>query len=246
MSVILLHTEQLEELTKRRRDAQDLDLDNYLKVKNEVLKLVIEIKHGAELNDEILNKLTQLEKELKAAKLKTELTLDLELIRYLNTVEELNTHTQKNNEFLTNMIISSTKEYKELQKRVALAQEILQNRQELNKTIFNYFEKSKIITLSLKDLHQLFDNEADDLKLVLTSGKLIHEDKSNAENTVYEFVFAKNSSFKLSLEELSDKIQSQIKECEEAQQNIDVTKKKWKKSSEKLVEILTSIETEVL
>lgn len=241
-----LTTEQLEELTKQRRDAQDLDFENYCKIKKEIMKVVIDVKMGAPVDDLLIEKLAKLENDLKAAKIKTELSLDLDLLRLENTTEQLNTHTQKNNQFLTDMIISSTKEYKELQRRIEFAQKVLENRQELNKIIYNYLEKSKRITLSMKELHELFDNEDDNLQLVINSGKLIQEDKENPENTKYEFIFSKNSSFKLSLEELQEKIQVQIDECKEAQKNVEATKNKWKQASEKLVQMLSVIEKEVL
>lgn len=241
-----LSTEQLEELTKQRRDTQDLDFENYCRIKKEILKLVIDVKNGAKVDESLLKELSRLENELKAAKIKTELSLDLDLVRFVNTNEQLNSHTQKNNQYLTDLIISSTKEYKQLQKRIELAQQILENRQALNKTISNYLEKSKRITLTKKELQQLFDNEDDNLQLVIDSGKLIQEDQYNPENTKYEFIFSRNSSFKLSLEELQANIQIQIDECKEAQRNIEDSKKTWKQASEKLVNLLSKIETEVL
>lgn len=234
---------QLEELVKRRRNVQDLDLDWYIKIKTDILKAIIDVKNNRIPSVETLDKL---ENDLKLGKLKATLGLDLELARLLISKEETEHYEKNITLVLRNYILSSAKDFKQLSNKIEYTREILKHRENLNRTIDDYFTKTKIVKLTRNELNLLFDKDTNDLKMILASGKLIHEDKSNSMNDQYEFTFSKNSSFRLSAKDLDAKISMQIQECDEIENNIQQAKQTWKLATIDLVSLLDKIEQDIV
>lgn len=241
----MLRTSELEDLVRKRRNVQDLDLEWYIRVKNDVLSILMDVKNN---NRESLTteRIDKLNNDIRLGKMKVELGLDYDLAKYNISVDELNTYDLQTRKILTNYIISSSKEFKILNKKVEFAKELLENRNNINKTIMDYFNKAKIIKLTRKELNTLFDKDTNDLKLIIASGRLIHEDKMDSSLDEYEFTFSKSGSFRLSAKELEKKIEQQIQECQNISQNIEQTKSDWKVATTKLVSLLETIEKEIV
>lgn len=119
----MLRKAELEELVKRRRNVQDLDLEWYLRIKGEVLALLLEVKSG-NLEPLTLEKIDKLQKDVELAKMKTELGLDLELAKYNITSAEVEKYDSNIRRTLTEHIISSSKEFKNLDKKIELTKEL--------------------------------------------------------------------------------------------------------------------------
>lgn len=234
----------LTELVKRRRDVQDLDLEWYIRIKTDILSLIIDMKNH-KFDSINLEKIEKLENDIQLGKMKAELGLEFELSKHnicLNEIENYDKNIRKN---LTEYIIKSAHEFKALTNKIEYVKEILINREKLNKTIQNYFLQSKVIKLTKNELNLLFDKDTNDLKYILSSGKLIKEDKLNNLNNEYEFTFSRNSSFILSSKELNEKIQTQINECKEIENHINQSKKTWKIATSKLISLLDTVENEI-
>lgn len=240
----MLKKNELEDLVKRRRNVQDLELDSYIRIKNEILELLIDIK-----NDKFelltIDRIEKLQQDLKLNKIKTELSLDFELAKYNLYSNQISNYDIEIRKKLTNYIINSTNEFKELTKKINLSKELLENRKSINNTIQDYFLKTKVIKLNRNELNLLFDKDTNDLDSILSSGRLIRENKSDSLNDEFEFKFNKNSSFRLSTLELEKQINLQIKECENITKQIEESKNKWKNATLKLVTLLDSIEHEI-
>lgn len=191
------------------------------------------------------NKIEELHQSLKLAKLKAEMSFDFELAKYNICSNEVSKYDANIRTKITQYIIKSTLEFKELTKKIEFSKELLENRNTINKKIQEYFTKTKIIKLTRRELTILFDKDTNDLKSILLSGKLIHEDKNDSMCDEYEFTFSKNSSFKLSSQELEHQIEGQIKECEKISKHIEESKNQWKDATTKLVSLLETIENEV-
>lgn len=244
----MLSPTQLQELAKRRRDVQDFDLEWYLKVKTDILTLLIEVKNNLNdysniLSDEAIEKLRE---NIKLAKLKVELSINFDQAKYSLTTADTQNYDTEIREHLTKCLADLTTEFEILNKKIKYIKDILNKRNTLNNTIIEYFDKMKIIKLSESELHSLFENDISDINVILSSGKLVSEDKSNNSNNIYEFKFSKNSSFTLSANELKSKIAKQISDCEQIQQNIANSKQLWKSSSTNLMDLLSKIETQVV
>lgn len=240
----MLRKAELEELVKRRRNVQDLDLEWYLRIKGEVLALLLEVKSG-NLEQLTLEKIDKLQKDVELAKMKTELGLDLELAKYNITSAEVEKYDSNIRRTLTEHIISSSKEFKNLDKKIELTKELLENRNRLNKTIQDYFTKTKIIKLTRTELNTLFDKDTNDLKLILSSGRLIHEDRTDPTKDEFEFTFSKSSSFRLSSQDLEKQIKAQIEECDDISKHIEQSKNQWKTATTKLIGLLDTIEKNI-
>lgn len=240
----MLKKNELEDLVKRRRNIQDLELDSYIRIKNEILELLIDIK-----NDKFelltIDRIEKLHQDLKLNKIKTELSLDFELAKYNLYSNQISNYDIEIRKKLTNYIINSTNEFKELTKKINLSKELLENRNSINNTIQDYFTKTKIIKLNRKELNLLFDKDTNDLESILSSGRLIRENKSDPLNDEFEFKFNKSSSFRLSTIELEKRINLQIAECEIITKEVEESKNKWKNATLKLVTLLDSIEHEI-
>lgn len=240
----MLKKQELEELVKRRRNVQDLDIESYLRIKADLLSLIMDVKYGnyKSLTTERIDKL---ETDLRLSKIKIDMSLDFDLAKYdICSTETINYDSNIRN-IMTNYIISSATQFKILNQKIEFAKQLLDNRNKLNKTIQDYFIKAKIIKLTRKELNLLFDKDTNDLKLILSSGKLIHEDKSDPSNDEYEFTFSKSSSFRLTSSELEKKIQAQIDECDNINKHIEQSKEKWKQATTRLIILLDTIESEV-
>jgi hypothetical protein len=238
------NTNELSQLVKRRRDVQDLDLEWYVRVKSDILGMIIDLKNN-KIDEIDLEKIDKLKIDIKTGKIKAELGLDFELAKHNICLDEVENYDKKIRTTLTDYIIKSAKEFKDLSSKIDYAKEILINREKLNRTIQDYFTKTKVIKLSQNELNLLFDTDTNDLNSILSSGKLIHEDKSNSLNSEYEFTFSKNSSFTLSTKDLDYKINEQIQECNEVENHIKQSKETWKNATTKLISLLETIEKEV-
>ena len=240
----MLTKPQLQDLVQRRRDVQDLDLEWYLKQKNEILELIIELKNG---NRDVLNdeRISELEKNIQLGKKKTELGLELELKKYHMTLKEVENYDNQIRSILTEYIISAAAKYKQLNEKIDYAKKVLESRERLNNIITEYFSKTKIISLSLRELKELFEKESTEWDMILESGRLVKEDKNEALNNIYEFKFSKNSSFTLSTTELSSKIKEQIATCNEVSASIEHSRQIWKEATAKLISLLDRIDEEV-
>lgn len=240
----MLRKAELEELVKRRRDVQDLDLEWFVRVKGEVLALLMDVKSG-KLESLTQERIDKLHKDIEMAKLKTELGLDFDLAKYNTCSAEVEKYDLTISRIITAHIIASSKEFKDLTKKIELTKELLENRNRLNKTIQDYFTRTKTIKLTRRELNTLFDKDTNDLKLILSSGRLIYEDRNDPKKDEYEFTFSKNSSFRLSTQDLERQIQAQIEECDDISQHIEQSKTQWKTATTKLIGLLDTIEKKI-
>lgn len=240
----MLRKAELEELVKRRRDVQDLDLEWFVRVKGEVLTLLMDVKSG-NLESLTQERIDKLHKDIEMAKLKTELGLDFDLAKYNICYAEVEKYDLTISRIITAHIIASSKEFKDLTKKIELTKELLENRNRLNKTIQDYFTKTKTIKLTRTELNTLFDRDTNDLKLILSSGRLIYEDRNDPTKDEYEFTFSKNSSFRLSTQDLERQIQTQIQECDDISKHIEQSKTQWKTATTKLISLLDTIENKI-
>jgi hypothetical protein len=242
----MLKKQELESLVKRRRTVQDLDLDYYLKVKSDILTLINDLNANKEPIS--IERITKLTSSIRSAALKANLALDVERSKYTITNTAVTNYDLQLKRAITSYIMSETREFNELSKKIQYVKQLLKQREKLNATIEEVFSTSKTITLTKRELELLFNttNDIDDLNIIVSSGKLTKEDRSDPGNNEYQFQFSKNSSFKLSTQDLKIKINEQMIQCEEAQKSIDSQKEVWKKTAGRLAELLAEIEKEVV
>lgn len=244
----MLTQTELQELVKRRRDVQDLDLEWYLKVKSDILNLLLEVKNNLNDYSDILTptRINELRDNLKLAKAKVELSLNYDIAKYTITSKDSENYETDLREFLSKCLSELTSEFEIVNKKIKYVKDILYKRNSINNTIMEYLEKAKVIKLTEDEIKSLFENDVSDLSVIFSSGKLISEDKLNKGNNVYEFKFSKEGSFNLSIDELKSKIERQIADCEQIEENIAKSQNLWKTSSVNLVELLNKIEEQIV
>lgn len=238
-----LNQSQLEELIKKRRNEQDLDLEAYIRNKNEIFSILTKRKNKELVDTHEIDKAIN---DIHLGYMKCKLSLDLELNRHHLLNVEVADFDNKLKLKMVEYIIKATEQFKMINGKIEMAKKILLSRQNINKLITNYFINTKNVNLSRNELTALFDKDISNLDTILQTGTLISEDKNDHNKDIFEFKLLKNSSFKLSISELQANIDQQINECDVIEKRIQDIKATWKSSTLKLVEYLQQIETEIV
>lgn len=238
-----LRPSDLEEFTKRRRLVQDVDLDFYLAQKAQLLAFIDDLRLSKiERGSEEFNKtITELKWKLEMANKRVLASAEWEEHKHEQLTKKLKTFESDSNELLREMILKSTDEYNILLKRLDATTDLLKKRERINTIIQNYLNETKIIKMTRVELQILFKDHVTDLNPILSSGRIVLENKQDHEQDVFEFKFEKSTLFQKGTDELKQSIEQKLRECEIVKEKVESNKAKWIELSSGISSILTSL-----
>lgn len=242
-----LRPSDLEEFTKKRRIVQDIDLDSYLAEKGKLLAFIDDlrlnkIERGSE---EFKTKIDDLKWKLEMTNKRALVSAQWDEYKQTQLTEKLKTFEEDSNEILREMILKSSDEYNILLKRLEATKDLLQKRKQINVVIQKYLNETKIIKMTRSELETLFNDHVSDLSTILSSGRIISENRQDHQKDIFEFRFGNSSLFQKSTEELNESINQKIKDCEVVKAKVELNKAKWLEKSTKLSVILTELTDDV-
>lgn len=237
-----LRPSDLEEFTKRRRLVQDIDLDAYLVQKAQFIAFIDSIRKGtlALDSEEIQAKIGELKWKLETTNRRVHVSAQMDELKTKQLEAKMATYDEDMNEILRNVIIEKTEEYNNLLNQVKTTQKLLEQRQEVNAKVVKYIQSIGIISMTRKELTDLFTTEDINMEDLFRSGKLTKSSKEPALDN-FEFRIESSAYLKRSSESLEKVIQEKITQCDEIKSKMEANKAQWIEIGTKLSSMLTGI-----